>query len=61
MKELSSTPRTTIHVDGVTAVALVDTGSPAIIISLDLARRVLVKNRSETQTPAQWRDSTGEI
>ena len=57
---LGLTPRTTKQVDGVTAVALVDTRSSVTIISLDLARRVLVKNRSETQTPAQWRDTALE-
>jgi len=34
--------------------ALVDTGSPATILSLDCVLNVLTENRPKEQTPAEW-------
>ena len=39
-----------VAVDGVTTNALVDTGSPATIVSLEFALKVLRRNRPEEQT-----------
>ena len=49
-----------ITVDGVTTDALVDTGSPATIVSLEFALKVLRQNRPKEQTDAQWIESTQE-
>ena len=48
----------TVGVNGVETKALVDTGSPATIISLDLVMTVLAKERKREVTPAQWREDT---
>ena len=49
---------TTIEVNGVPAKTLVDTGSPATIISLEFVLDVFAKNRSPQQTAAQWQVET---
>ena len=43
-----------IAIDGVTTNALVDTGSPATIVSLEFALKVLRRTRPEGQTESQW-------
>ena len=43
-----------VEVNGVATDALVDTGSPATIISLEFVLKVLTKLRSEGQTDQQW-------
>lgn len=47
-----------VSVNGVPTQALVDTGSPATVISLDFLLGILVKERSKQQTPAEWRKAT---
>ena len=47
-----------ISVNGVPATALVDTGSPATIISLEFVMRVMLAERKERQSPEQWRADT---
>ena len=49
---------TTINVNGFPAKTLVDTGSPATIISLEFVLDVFIKNRSPQQTAAQWQVET---
>ena len=57
---LGPTVYTPITVDRVTTDALVDTGSPATIVSLEFALKVLRKNRPKEQTDAQWIELTRE-
>ena len=47
-----------IEVNGITAKALIDTGSPATIISLAFVLRVLAGERSSDQTLEQWNEAT---
>ena len=49
---------TRILVNGVPTQALVDTGSPATIISLDFVIDIFTKERKKEQTPAQWKEAT---
>ena len=49
-----------ISVNGVSTEALVDTGSPATIISLEFVLSVLRKNRPKNQTNDQWMELTRE-
>ena len=46
----------TVGVNGVETKALVDTGSPSTVVSLDFVMTVLVKQRKREVTPAQWRE-----
>ena len=48
----------TVGVNGVETKALVDTGSPATIVSLDFVMTVLAKQRKREVTPAEWREET---
>ena len=47
-----------VAVDGVSAVALIDTGSPATIASLEFVLKVFRHNRPQDQTNAQWTEAT---
>ena len=47
-----------VEVNGVATDALVDTGSPATIISLGFVLKVLTKLRPKGQTDQQWREDT---
>ena len=47
-----------ISVNGVSTEALVDTGSPAAIVSLEFVLSVLRKNRPKNQTNDQWMELT---
>ena len=47
-----------IYVSGVLTQALVDTGSPATIASLEFMLDIFFSQRKESQTPAQWREDT---
>ena len=49
-----------VAVNGVSTDALVDTGSPATIVSLEFTLKVLRQTRPEDQTDAQWIESTRE-
>ena len=49
-----------IWVNGVPVKALVDTGSPATIVSLDFILDILAAQRKSQQTPEQWRVETLE-
>ena len=53
--QLGPTLIASIHVEGVPVQALLDTGSPATIISLDLILRVLAAKKPKEQTPEQWK------
>ena len=55
---LGLTVTTPIQVNGVTTTALVDTGSPATIVSLEFVIRVLASARRPDQTPEQWKEAT---
>ena len=56
--KLGPTLRAPVSVNGVTANALIDTGSPATIISLEFLMQTLVQEKTTEQTPAEWRDTT---
>ena len=58
--KLGPTIFTPIKVNGVSTTALVDTGSPATIISLEFVMSVLVGQRTPDQTPSQWQQATRE-
>ena len=45
-----------VQVEGVPVQALLDTGSPATIISLDLIVRVLATQKPKEHTPEQWKN-----
>ena len=47
-----------IHVNGVPTCALIDTGSPATVISLDFVLDVFVKGRPQGQSPGEWGEVT---
>lgn len=47
-----------VEVNNVKTPALVDTGSPATIISLDFVLKVLAEQRDRSLTPALWKDET---
>ena len=57
---LGTIPTTEVHIEGVPAKALVDTGSPTTIISLPFLLEVLSKNRTRGQDLQQWRDEVKE-
>ena len=54
--ELGPTLTTTVELEGVPVRALLDTGSPATIVSLNLILEVLASQRPRTQSPADWRE-----
>ena len=54
--QLGPTLMSQVEIEGVPVKALLDTGSPATIISLDLIVEVLAKQRSSDQTPEQWKE-----
>ena len=56
--KLGPTLRTTINVNGVATEALVDTGSPSTIITLEFLLGVLVKTRPDGHTREQWKEDT---
>ena len=47
-----------VCVNGVPTSALIDTGSPASVVSLEFVLDVFVKGKRDHQTPAQWREET---
>ena len=55
---LGPTVWTPIQVNGFTTDALVDTGSPATIVSLKFILEVLRRERTQGQTNQQWQDAT---
>ena len=55
MAILGPTLRTQIVLEGESIEALVDTGSPATIVSLECIVSILAKRRPPTQSPEQWR------
>ena len=57
---LGPTVYDTVAVEGISVQALIDTGSPATIASLEFVLKVLKSNRSKEQTDAQWIESTRE-
>ena len=46
-----------VVIEGVSVSALLDTGSPVSIISLEFIVNVLAKQRTQDQTPQEWRAS----
>ena len=55
---LGPTIITPVQVNGVTTNALVETGSPATIVSLKFVLDVLRKNRIKDQTDQEWQEAT---
>ena len=55
---LGPTVCTPIEVNGITTKALIDTGSPATIISLAFVLRVLAGERTSDQTLEEWKEAT---
>ena len=53
--QLGPTLMSEVQVEGVPVQALLDTGSPATIISLDLIVQVLAERKPKEQTPEQWK------
>lgn len=57
---LGPTVYTPVVVNGVSTDALIDTGSPVTIVSLEFILKVLRQNRPQDQTDTQWIESTQE-
>ena len=53
--KLGPTLTTEVEIEGVSVQALLDTGSPATIVSLNLILEVLASQRPKSQSPADWR------
>ena len=53
---LGPTLTTEVDVEGSPVKALVDTGSPSTLMSLDFLLKVLAKQRKTGETPQEWRD-----
>ena len=49
-----------VLVNGIPTQELIDTGSPATVVSLEFVLDVFVKEKEEHKTPAQWREETFE-
>ena len=49
-----------VEIEGVPVQALVDTGSPATIVSLDLILEALAAGKLSNQTPDQWRTEVNQ-
>lgn len=58
--ELGPTITSKVEVNGVSTDALVDTGSPATIISLDFAMVVMAKERPKFSSVEEWMSATQE-
>ena len=54
--QLGPTLTAKVQVECVLVQALLNTGSPATIISLDLILRVLIAKKPKVQSPEQWKD-----
>jgi hypothetical protein len=54
--QLGPTPVVEVHVEGCPVTALLDTGSPATIISLDFLLQTLAKQKKPGETPQAWRE-----
>ena len=53
--KLGPTLTTEVEIEGVPVQALLDTGSPATIVSLNLLLEVLASQRPKSQSPTDWR------
>jgi len=51
---LGPTPTCQVHLEGVPVKALLDTGSPISIVSLEQFLKVAAQNRTASQSPAEW-------
>ena len=51
---LGPTPTSKVFLDGMATTALVDTGSPVSIVSLDFFLKASAANRGQSQTPDAW-------
>ena len=51
---LGPTPTVEVLFEGVPTRALLDTGSPVTIVSLNFVLQALAKQRKESQTPTEW-------
>ena len=49
---------TQVYVNGVPAETLIDTGSPATVISLEFVLQSFAKTKPEGQSPSEWREET---
>jgi hypothetical protein len=54
--QLGLTPTTEVHVEGCPVTAVLDTWSPATIISLDFLLQTLAKQKKPGETPQAWRE-----
>ena len=54
---LGPTPTTEVKLDGVPVKALLDTGSPISIVSLDVFLNAAKENRATGQSPAEWEEA----
>ena len=52
---LGPTPMTTVNLDGCETKALLDTGSPVTIVSLQFLLQALARQRQFGQTSAAWK------
>ena len=55
---LGPTITSRVEVNGITTEAVIDTGSPVTIISLDFAMIVMAKERSKYRNVEEWEDAT---
>ena len=53
--KLGPVPKTRVNLEGEPVDALMDTGSPVTIVSLDFLLRAWVRNRPPEQSPQEWR------
>ena len=51
---LGETPTSKVQMEGVLITAMIDTGSPITIVSLDYLFATLAKVRPNEESPAQW-------
>ena len=58
--KLGPTPRTQVKLEGEATTALLDTGSPVTIVSLEYLLQVLARTRQPGITPEQWRATVEE-
>ena len=58
--QLGPSVTTEIYVNRVPTEALIDTGSPATIVFLDFVLDIFVKEKTDRQTPAQWKEATSK-
>ena len=53
---LESTPLTEVQIEGIPVCAMVDTGTPITIISLECLLQVLAERKPADQLPDDWKE-----